>query len=81
MRTALILATALFAAPVAAQDACGKFDDPLAYNACLARQGPTARAAHVQDAPTGRARTHRMHGRIATTTHRGRAEMVFKVGR
>jgi len=39
----------LIAAPAGAQNyaACAKIDDPLAYNACLARQGPPAHATRA----------------------------------
>ncbi len=68
MRLALTLAALVLAFPAAAED-CGRYADALAYNACLARQGPKARAAHVRAAPA------RVKGR------RGRSEMVFSPGR
>jgi len=46
----------LLAAPAAAQrpDPCGRFEEPLAYNACLAEHGP--RAAETRAAsPDGEA--------------------------
>ncbi len=61
-------AVALLASPAWAED-CGRLADPLAYNSCLARQGPAARAAHVGAAPHGRD-----HGVVV---RRGRSEMVF----
>lgn len=87
MRTILALIAILVAIPAAAEN-CAKFEEPLAYNACLARQGPAARAAHVGPAPAGiRApatarRTYvraapRFHGRFVATRRRGRSELVF----
>jgi hypothetical protein len=57
----------LIASPAFAED-CGRFDDPMAYNACLARQGPAARAAHVGAIPKARGQVVR---------RAGRREMVF----
>jgi len=37
---ALIGIALLAAAPARAEDPCAKFQEPLAYNACLAKQGP-----------------------------------------
>jgi hypothetical protein len=71
MRTALLVLALLAAAPVAAET-CAKYTEPLAYNACLARQGPAARAVHVRPAPAGRARR---------AGRRGRARMVFSVAK
>jgi hypothetical protein len=67
---------ALLASPAFAED-CGKFADPLAYNACLARQGPAARATHVGRAPAVAPayRPPRVHSAIVT--RRGRSELVF----
>jgi len=78
MRRALVL-LALMASPAWAED-CAKFDDPLAYNSCLARQGPAARAAHVGAAPAAApayraARLRRVHSAIVI--RRGRSELVF----
>ena len=78
MRLSLFL-LALFAAvaPAAAEDACAQLNEPLAYNACLARQGPASRAVHVGKAPAA----HRVHGHIVVAPRRGRASMVFSVGK
>ncbi len=78
MRLSLFL-LALFAAiaPAAAEDACAQFNEPLAYNSCLAHRGPAARAVHVGAAPAA----HRAHGRIVVTPRRGRASMAFSVGK
>ncbi len=78
MRVAfLALWVVLLAAPAAAGDPCAKFADALAYNACLARQGPASQVVHVGKAPAA----HRAHGQIATAPRRGRASMVFSVGK
>ena len=73
-----VLALALLlASPAWAQD-CGRFEDPLAYNACLAKQGPTARAAraaHYGAAPVARAARPPAN----VVVRRGRSEMVFSV--
>lgn len=70
-----VLALALLLAfPAWAQD-CGRFEDPLAYNACLAKQGPAARAAHYGAAPAARAARPRAN----VIVRRGRSEMVFSV--
>ncbi len=74
MKLAFVFAALFVAAPAAAED-CAQIAEPLAYNACLARLGPAARAVPVGPAPIVRARTpaRRAHGR------RARAEMVFSV--
>ena len=59
MRKALMPALAvgamLFGAPASAQDnpACAKFQEPLAYNDCLARLGPRARGTRAIPEPQG----------------------------
>jgi hypothetical protein len=42
-------------APTNADDypACAKYDSPLAYNACLAQQGPVARGSKATSPPPG----------------------------
>jgi hypothetical protein len=84
MRRVLLLLGVLAASPAAAQDnpACAKFADPLAYNACLARQGPAARPAQMRGAPprAARAPARRAAGRIVANG-RKRGEMVFTVGK
>jgi hypothetical protein len=58
MRKAVAL-LALFAAVLTgaarAEDnpACARFDDPLAYNACLASHGPKAKGVAMTPEPTG----------------------------
>jgi len=81
MRWVWLLVAAL-ASPAAAAP-CDHFEDPLAYNSCLARQGPPARAVHVGAAPTHAARPNarRIGGRIFVTRPRGRSELVFSPGR
>jgi hypothetical protein len=68
------LAIALAAIPAAARD-CSGVADPMAYNACLASQGPAARKVHVGGAPVGRPSARP----AARGARRGRSEMVFSV--
>jgi hypothetical protein len=73
--------------PAEAQDnpACAKFETPLEYNACLARQGPRAGAtlAAPEPAPAARAprgvRSMRAFPRARPT--RGRVRMEFTIRR
>jgi hypothetical protein len=63
----LAIASLLLAAPAAAQppDPCARFEEPLAYNACLAAHGPRApetRPATAGDEAPGRVR-HASRGR------------------
>ncbi len=57
MRQAFLLAigaaAVLVGAPARAEDnpACAKYQEPLAYNACLARLGPPAHATRAIPAP------------------------------
>jgi len=88
MRRALLLLGVLAFSPAAAQDnpLCAKFEDPLAYNACLARQGPAARAAQMRAAPSRVAPSlhapwRRAAGRIVARSGHKRGEMVFTVGK
>jgi hypothetical protein len=88
MRGILLLLGVLAVSQAAAQDnpACAKFEDPLAYNACLAHQGPTARAVRMQVAPprfapSVRAPPRRAGGRIVAKNRGKRGEMVFTVGK
>jgi hypothetical protein len=73
IRLALSLGLSLWAATAAAEP-CANIADPLAYNACLARQGPTARAARVGPAPASRPARRPA---APVVTRRGRSEMVF----
>jgi hypothetical protein len=72
-----------------AQDnpACAKFDDPLAYNACLAKLGPAAREVRADEsegAVRAPAPTSRIGPRVAWPAKRGwthgraHAEFVVK---
>jgi hypothetical protein len=85
MKAAMGLVAILLAAPALAAP-CDGFTDALAYNACLARQGPAARAVHLGAAPTrvgaGRqgvsGRTpRRVSGSGGTARAHGCAEMIF----
>ncbi len=55
MRTALLLAVSIVVLPglTRAEDdpACAKFEEPLAYNACLAAHGPRAKDVGVSPEP------------------------------
>ena len=94
MRTILFAALVLVSpgAPARAQDnpACAKFENPLEYNACLAKQGPRAGATLAVPEPAGgpvRAmRTappargvHSMHAFAAPRRSNGRVRMEFTV--
>ena len=74
MRAVLIAFALLAAAPAQAGD-CAKYAEALAYNACLAAQGPKARAVRVGPIPASRSRSHRVIAR------RGRSSMVFSVAK
>ena len=84
MRAAFFALWAVMAAtPARAEDPCAKFTEALAYNSCLARQGPASRAVHVGKAPANgaaqAARRPRAHGAIVKP--RGRSELVFSPGK
>lgn len=87
----LVVGAALTAAPAAAQDnpACAKIENALAYNACLAKQGPPAhgtraiappadadapRGAHAFSGPSPRSSAHVSHAR------NGRMVLEFSIG-
>jgi hypothetical protein len=76
MKRLLLLALLSAAAPAAAEN-CSRFADPLAYNSCLASQGPAARAVRVGKAPAGRPASRSAPRRQAVVSRRGRSEMVF----
>lgn len=85
MRALLVLA--LLAVPGVAwadASACTKIEEPLAYNACLAREGPKTGAAPAASAPRARSAlpTRSPTGVRATAPHRhgGRMEMQFSIG-
>jgi hypothetical protein len=78
------------AAPARAEDPCAKFDAPLAYNACLAKQGPEWHGTHGMatppdaDAPKGAGRWTGP-GRARSALHfargrHGRMVVEFAVG-
>ena len=75
-RRTLLAASAglILAGPASGQgDPCAKYEDPLAYNACLARQGPQAHGAKP-------ARDAGGHGAIpARRGPHGRERMEFTV--
>jgi hypothetical protein len=96
MRTILIAAALVLVssvAPALAQDnpACAKFQEPLEYNACLAKLGPKAGATlaapesagvapAVRAAPAARG-VRSMHAFAAPPRTRGRARMEFTIRR
>jgi hypothetical protein len=78
-----ILAVLVHGVPAFAADnpACAKYQEPLAYNACLARQGP---AAHIaRELPAARAQmgeARGFHGRADFRRARGgRSHAIFSV--
>jgi hypothetical protein len=82
-----LAACALTSAPVDADDygACAKFDNPLAYNACLAQQGPLAHGSKAAAPPRGDAAAHgswTAHRRVGQTylpPHARRGRMVLEL--
>jgi len=96
MRTFLIAAALILVSSVApawAQDnpACAKFEEPLAYNACLAKLGPKAGATLAVPEPPGAAPAvhtapaargvHSMHAFAAPPRTKGRVRMEFTIRR
>jgi hypothetical protein len=83
MRVALgILVLLAWSGSAAAEDnpACAKYQNPLAYNACLAKLGPKAGATRAESAPGYETpRTYgRSHGLVTMTRgRRGRVQAVF----
>jgi hypothetical protein len=87
----MLLVVALVASPraVLAEDdpACAKYQDPLAYNACLASRGPRANTAPRADADaqTGSVRARPTKGPAANrgwrgeTRRHGRVRMEFRL--
>jgi len=78
----------VMAAPAGAQNyaACAKIDEPLAYNACLARQGPPAHATRAiapTDADSGLAGARSWTGAHAgsgfRTAHGRHGRMVLEL--
>jgi hypothetical protein len=68
----LVIAAAMPAGPARA-DACAKYEEPLAYNACLARQGPQAHGAIATRDAGGPARVATKRG------PHGRERMEFTI--
>jgi len=90
MRSILIAAALVFvasAASVHAEDnpACAKFENPLEYNACLARLGPRAGATLAVPEPGGAAPAARgvrsMRAFAGTRRTGGRVRMEFTIKR
>ena|SRR5271155_3629745 len=94
MRTILIAAALILVSSVApawADDnpACAKFENPLEYNACLARLGPRAGAtlavpespgaAPAVRAASGTRGVRSMHAFVAPRRSNGRVRMEFTV--
>jgi hypothetical protein len=93
MRQAFILAIGigvlLVGAPARAQDnpACAKYEEPLAYNACLARLGPHAPGTRAIPEPEddadgpGAGGRRRAHGGFEISRERhARAHAEFDIG-
>ena len=88
MRQALIsvfaIVCALWSVEARADNpACAKFEEPLAYNACLAKLGPPAHSVRAIPEPEGDGKADsggRGHGEAAPSrSRRGRARMEFDV--
>ena len=93
MRTILFAALVLIStgAPARAEDnpACAKFENPLEYNACLAKLGPKAGATLAVPESAGPVRAvraaapargvHSMHAFAAPRRSNGRVRMEFTV--
>ncbi|HEY1941226.1 MAG TPA: hypothetical protein VGH40_03805 [Roseiarcus sp.] len=90
MRKALVAALAVgvafSCADASAQDnpRCAKFEEPLAYNACLARLGPPAHGVRALPDPEGGASADSAApfrgGPVVSHMRRGRARLEFDVG-
>jgi len=92
---AVALAAVAVSAPARAQDdpACAKYQEPLAYNACLASHGPKATDVATNPAQAQQVRAAPMEIRraqpaqsprarrnwVSATRHRGRVHMEFRV--
>jgi hypothetical protein len=96
MRTILIASAVAFVssgAPAWPQDnpACAKFQEPLEYNACLAKLGPKAGATLAAPEPAGAAPAvhtapavrgvRSMHAFAAPPRTKGRVRMEFTIRR
>jgi hypothetical protein len=77
---ALLGAALLTAAPARADDPCAKFAEPLAYNSCLAKQGPEWHGTHGApmpadvDAPKGAGGWSGPGRRVGSELHFGRGK-------
>jgi len=82
-----LLALVAWIVPAAAQDnpACAQYENPLAYNACLAKLGPKAGATRASSAPEESDDTHApswAKGLSSWKRHaHGRVEAVFPLPR
>jgi hypothetical protein len=95
LAVALAAVAASASAPARGQDdpACAKYQEPLAYNACLASHGPKATDVATNPAQAHQVRAAQMEIRrarpaqdprvrrnwMSATRHRGRAHMEFRV--
>ena len=84
----LAIGAMLSGAPASAQDNpnCAKFQEPLAYTACLARLGPRARGTRAipepqgqSEGPRGTAERHARDGLAIVHERRGRVRAEFDV--
>ncbi len=82
MRALVALLAALLGAPAHAAP-CDRFSEALAYNACLARQGPAAKAVPLRGKPAAgdSDKPRRATSRFVVSRPHGRAEMVFTPGK
>ena len=86
---ALVLVSSAAAAPAEDNPACAKFENPLEYNACLAKLGPRAGPTLAVTEPAGAAPTVRaapatrgvrsMHAFAAPPRTKGRVRMEFTI--
>ena len=86
---AIVLVSSAAAAPAEDNPACAKFENPLEYNACLAKLGPRAGATLAVPEPAGPVRAmraappargvHSMHAFAAPRRSNGRVRMEFTV--
>ena len=84
--SALAVGAALCCADARAEDnpRCAKYQEPLAYNACLASLGPHARGVRAMPDPDGQAKADSSdapRGDGASQTRHGRKRLEFDVKR
>jgi hypothetical protein len=79
LMAAIGLGALLVGAPARAEDnpACAKFEEPLAFNACLAKFGPRAHESKAIAAEAGGRRSAR--GGEISRARRGRVRLEFDV--